>query len=651
MWDLQVNMAVPTGATFLSVEAPPPFTGSFTGQDVSFSIIELPRSTDFGPLRFKVQINQGTTMPLVSRAWATWKVATRSAGVSEAAVQQLFTGDIIVQPPLAQQVVGDAVGDVPFTNYDLTTLTLQDEEDSLKATFYTADRLCPADVPLQFTLYIDGDCQSNTGTSQRGLGVEYQIRYNFGDDVAVVLEWNETEESWERLARIDAVNPAGQKNVTLSIPYELLQDDHQFCWVGRARNTTDEFVPRPAADWLPDNATMNLVNYQADSLTEISDLPSTAVAPPITDDETEAEQEEANLTEEETTTNSDQAETTSETDQPTPSVTPKTNATSIAACSQPAIASTPSGASESLSGKLAIPLYNDSNFYDIHVFSVPGGQEVTTIANARQPDIRFDGQKMLVNREGGGIEDLYEYNFANGVQQKVGDAPEDAHPAYNLGGNRLTYDNPALIIGAGGDRSPFIFVQCSLLPPHEETDQRCKNIPTFGVLVPAGQTGEVQGRHPVWTEDDRIAFKGCNSWSGSTRCGIYITPSSGTKGFSNGVNPTPITDHPTDIPADTRAEFITFTSQRDGSWEAYVVNLDGTGLKNLSNSPTSSDGLPTISPDGAWVAFVSNRDGVWAVWVTPIAGGEVQKLFDLPDPTPWGVNDYDWMSESISWGP
>jgi Tol biopolymer transport system component len=79
--------------------------------------------------------------------------------------------------------------------------------------------------------------------------------------------------------------------------------------------------------------------------------------------------------------------------------------------------------------------------------------------------------------------------------------------------------------------------------------------------------------------------------------------------------------------------------------------LNGGGVKNLSNSPDSNDGLPAISPDGNWVAFVSDRGGSWAVWAVPIMGGDVQKLFDLPADHPWGDGDRNWTNERISWGP
>jgi WD40 repeat protein/type II secretory pathway pseudopilin PulG len=53
---------------------------------------------------------------------------------------------------------------------------------------------------------------------------------------------------------------------------------------------------------------------------------------------------------------------------------------------------------------------------------------------------------------------------------------------------------------------------------------------------------------------------------------------------------------------------IVFMSDRDGNQEIYVMNADGTGQKRLTNEP-ATDSCPHFSPDGSRIAFTSLRDG------------------------------------------
>ena len=53
---------------------------------------------------------------------------------------------------------------------------------------------------------------------------------------------------------------------------------------------------------------------------------------------------------------------------------------------------------------------------------------------------------------------------------------------------------------------------------------------------------------------------------------------------------------------------IVFTSIRDGNQEIYVMNPDGSNQTRLTNHP-AEDYFPTFSPDGSKIVFNSNRDG------------------------------------------
>ena len=53
---------------------------------------------------------------------------------------------------------------------------------------------------------------------------------------------------------------------------------------------------------------------------------------------------------------------------------------------------------------------------------------------------------------------------------------------------------------------------------------------------------------------------------------------------------------------------IAFDSDRDGNWEIYVMDADGSNPTNLTNN-AADDQRPAWSPDGSKIAFHSNRDG------------------------------------------
>jgi Tol biopolymer transport system component len=84
---------------------------------------------------------------------------------------------------------------------------------------------------------------------------------------------------------------------------------------------------------------------------------------------------------------------------------------------------------------------------------------------------------------------------------------------------------------------------------------------------------------------------------------------------------------------------IVFQSDRDGNYDLYVMNPDGTDVRNLTNHPASDTG-PVPSPDGRRIAFQSNRDGNDEIYVLDLETGAQSNLTNHP------ANDH-----SPTWSP
>jgi Tol biopolymer transport system component len=69
---------------------------------------------------------------------------------------------------------------------------------------------------------------------------------------------------------------------------------------------------------------------------------------------------------------------------------------------------------------------------------------------------------------------------------------------------------------------------------------------------------------------------------------------------------------------------IAFASAREGSFDIYVMNADGSDTRRLTTSNANEQG-PTWSPDGSRIAFSRSSDG-GHVWVMNAGGGGERRL-------------------------
>lgn len=286
----------------------------------------------------------------------------------------------------------------------------------------------------------------------------------------------------------------------------------------------------------------------------------------------------------------------------------------------PAMPTADAGPGGDVSGRIAVPIFNGS-VMDTYVFNAADGAVLKMIPNMRQPDI--NGSLLVTNGHGGGTDSIFRMGVDGANQRQVSIHPEDNWPQWSPSADSIVYGSTHQ-----GDGRWRLYWQVDASDIFD--------------APPMSYSGrEIFGQFPVYLDNWRIAYQGCNTWAGGSSCGIYTTDTSGGQ-------PNQVTTSTDDIPTGNVGNQILFMSKRDGDWDIYVVNWDGGGLRQLTDDP-AVDVLATAAPGYGQIGFVSNRAGPWAVHVMDASGGQVRRLFDLPGG--FGNGEFDVLRERISWGP
>lgn len=310
----------------------------------------------------------------------------------------------------------------------------------------------------------------------------------------------------------------------------------------------------------------------------------------------------------------------------TPTPTPTTGPTKTPTPTpRPTRTPTPTKTPRPLSGKIAFSVWNPHlSRYELYVSRIDGTGRNRIGEGFRQPQIRPDGNMLLANGDGvPNYEHLVKMNLGGGALEEISNNSEDSYPnwAPQVSNNNVVYSSTS-----HGDRVSRLGIV--------ETLGKNSN------WIMVGQT-EVRGEYPFWMADNRVVYHGCDFLVDHAVCGLFWVPVTGG-------NYRQLTTHQSDTAPAGYGTRVAFMSARDGNWEVYTVNMDGSGLTRLTNN-SANDGLPTWSPDGKSIAFVSNRSGSWAIWAMEADGSMQHKLFDLGGG--YGGGEYDWTHERISWAP
>jgi len=279
-----------------------------------------------------------------------------------------------------------------------------------------------------------------------------------------------------------------------------------------------------------------------------------------------------------------------------------------------------------LAGWIAFPLWDPSRGdYDTYVARADGSDRRLAVTEAHQPAFSPDGAWLAVNGERQNQENLLLVRPDGADLREVTEHVEDGQPAWSPNGQALVYSSTQ-----HGDRQSRLY----LLDPLPADGKRAAGRPL------QSDSTDLLGTHPAWAAGGQIVYSGCVYEGASADCGLFFILAE--PGSEVAVQ---LTHDPADTAPAVSGGQIAFMSRREGNWELYAINLDGTGLRRLTDDP-AQDGLPTWSPDSRTLAFVSDRGGTWAVWAMRPDGSTLRKLFDLD-----GSLGPDWNREKISWGP
>ncbi len=254
-----------------------------------------------------------------------------------------------------------------------------------------------------------------------------------------------------------------------------------------------------------------------------------------------------------------------------------------------------------LPGRIAFASDRDGNW---EIYTMDAGQPdslqrlTQDPADDLHPAWSRDGQRLAFTSRRGGNADIYVMDVADGSLRAV--APrgsEEWSASWSPDGQVLAYQS---------DRNGQSDVYICTIDGGEETR-----------LTP------MEGNHeaPSWgPEGQRLVFDSDLDVSELVHATInlYIMGADGS---------TPRRIH-------TNAEFprwspdgstIAFISRRTGRWQVYLLNPDGSGLRQLTRGAYDAR-YPAWSPDGRWVAYAGNEHGHWEVYAIRVEGGEPVQL-------------------------
>ncbi len=245
-----------------------------------------------------------------------------------------------------------------------------------------------------------------------------------------------------------------------------------------------------------------------------------------------------------------------------------------------------------------------TGMWDIWLMDANGAGLINWSNNAASYDGRPvwspDGTRMAFQSNRGGPMDIYVAN-ADGsgprnLTGQYGSTPEDVNPSWSPDGSKLVFQSN---ISGNWDIWMMNADDGSGLVPltnHSADDRNPEWWPvdtTLPTRLPERESPSVR-----WSPTGRVVYTA----DAGGNMDIFVMNANGT-GRTNLTN-TPEDDYlPRWSPDGSQ---IAFTAQRSGNIDIYVMNADGSGIRQLTSDP-APDTNPDWSPDGSRIVFNSER--------------------------------------------